>query len=98
MVVAAAIFISTVTDLTVRANDWPRWRGPRLDGVSLETGLLNPWPKDGPPRIWQVDLSGGFSSVAVADGKVFTQTKQGNQEIVLLSGRSNREGTLALRL
>ncbi len=79
-VVTVAIFVSTVP---ARADDWPRWRGPRLDGVSRETGLLNPWPKDGPTRIWQVGLSGGFSSVAVADGKVFTQTKQGNQEIAL---------------
>ncbi len=83
MVVTVAIFISTATDLKVRADDWPRWRGPRLDGVSRETGLLNPWPKDGPTRIWQVGLSGGFSSVAVAAERVFTQTKQGNQEIVL---------------
>ena len=83
MVLTVAVLISTATDLKARADDWPRWRGPRLDGVSRETGLLNAWPQDGPPRIWQVGLGGGFSSVAVVDGKVFTQTKQGNQEIVL---------------
>jgi outer membrane protein assembly factor BamB len=82
-VVAVAVFLIAATGLKAREEDWPRWRGPRLDGVSRETGLLNPWPKDGPSRVWQVTLSGGFSSVAVADGKVFTQTKQGNQEIAL---------------
>ena len=65
------------------AEDWPRWRGPRLDGISRETGLLKEWPKDGPRQLWQVGLAGGFSSVAVADGRVFTQTKEGNQEIVV---------------
>ena len=65
------------------AEDWPHWRGPRLDGISLETGLLKEWPKDGPRRLWQVGLAGGFSSVAVADGRVFTQTKEGTQEVVV---------------
>ena len=65
------------------AQDWPRWRGQHFDGVSRETGLLNPWPKEGPRQIWQVKLSGGFSTVAVADGRLFTQTKEGNHEVVL---------------
>jgi len=67
----------------VKAEDWPCWRGPRLDGISRETGLLKQWPKDGPKQLWQVKLSGGFSSVVVADGKLFTQTKEKNQELVV---------------
>ena len=53
--------------------DWPQWRGPNRDGVSTETGLLQtgrpavpPWP--GRPR----GLGTGFSSVAVAGGRIFT--------------------------
>ena len=65
------------------AEDWPRWRGPRLDGISRETGLLTEWPKSGPRQLWKINLSGGFSTVAVADGRVFTQTKEGNQEVVV---------------
>ncbi len=65
------------------AENWPRWRGPRLDGISRETGLLPAWPKDGPRRLWEIPLSGGFSSVAVVDGKLYTQTKEANQEVVL---------------
>ena len=65
------------------AEDWPRWRGPRQDGISRETSLLKQWPKDGPRQLWQADLSGGFSSVAVADGRVFTQTKDKNEEVVV---------------
>jgi outer membrane protein assembly factor BamB len=67
----------------VKAEDWPCWRGPRLDGISRETGLLKQWPKDGPKQLWQVKLSGGFSSVVVADGKLFTQTREKNQEVVV---------------
>lgn len=66
-----------------RAEDWPCWRGPHHDGISRETGLLKSWPKDGPKKLWRVQLTGGFSSVVVANGRLFTQTKQGNEEIVL---------------
>lgn len=66
-----------------RGDDWPCWRGPQRDGISQETGLLNEWPKDGPRRLWQADLAGGFSSVAVAGGKVIAHTKGDKQEVVL---------------
>jgi outer membrane protein assembly factor BamB len=65
------------------AEDWPCWRGPHGDGVARETGLLKAWPKDGPRRLWKADLAGGFSSAAVADGRVFTQTREKNQEVVV---------------
>jgi outer membrane protein assembly factor BamB len=65
------------------AEDWPCWRGPHHDGISRETGLLTAWPKDGPRRLWKTELSGGFSAVVVADGRLFTQTKEKNQEVVV---------------
>ncbi len=54
-------------------HDWPRWRGPNNDGVSTETGLLKEWPKGGPRIVWVAKGVGrGYSSVAVAGGRVFT--------------------------
>src|SRR5262249_9610139 len=67
----------------VHAEDWPCWRGPQHDGISRETGLLTSWPKDGPKQLWKVALTGGFSSLGVAEHRLFTQTKAGNEEIVL---------------
>ena len=32
-----------------KAYDWPQWQGPNRTAVSSETGLLEDWPKDGPP-------------------------------------------------
>src|SRR5207248_5586005 len=66
-----------------KAEDWPRWRGPRQDGVASEAGLLKSWPAAGPTQLWKAPLYGGFSSVVVADGRLFTQTKEKNKEIVL---------------
>ena len=52
---------------------WPGWRGPNRDGLSTETGLLRAWPATGPALAWKASgLGTGFSSVSVADGRVFT--------------------------
>src|SRR5512133_830090 len=62
-----------ILELNASAADWPQWRGPQRDGISRETGLLKSWPAEGPKVLWKADLGQGFSSFAVADGRVFTQ-------------------------
>ncbi len=53
-------------------SEWPYWLGPNSDGKSLDKGLLKEWPADGPKQLWKVTGIGtGFSSVAVAGGKVY---------------------------
>ena len=51
--------------------NWPEYRGPNGDGISSEK-ISIPWPVNGPKRLWKVNTPGGFSSFAVAEGKVFT--------------------------
>lgn len=59
--------------LSLHADDWPQWRGPDLNGIGRETGLLKKWPKGGPSQLWQTDSVGvGYSSIAVAGGRIFT--------------------------
>jgi outer membrane protein assembly factor BamB len=65
------------------ADDWPCWRGPHHDGISRETGLLPTWPPQGPKVLWRANLTGGYSSVVVAGGRLFTQAKDGNEDLVL---------------
>jgi outer membrane protein assembly factor BamB len=65
------------------AGDWPNWRGPHYDGISRETGLAKTWPAQGPKILWQAELTGGYSSVVVAEGRLFTQSKVKNEETVL---------------
>ena len=56
------------------AGDWPQWRGPNRDGISLDRGLLKEWPKEGPPVAWQVSTVGvGYSFIAVKGGRIYTQ-------------------------
>ena len=67
-------------------GDWSRWRGPNGDGISHETGLLSEWPAAGPPLVWRVKgLGGGYSSVSVAGGKIYTLGNQrGRNQMVCL--------------
>ena len=65
-------------------EDWPQWRGPNRDGISLETGLRQSWPDGGPPLIFRATgLGAGYSTVAVADGRIHTQGMYSGQEWVI---------------
>jgi outer membrane protein assembly factor BamB len=67
------------------AEDWPQWRGPQLNGISRETGLLPQWPEAGPPELWRVPLGGGFSAVSVVGHRAFTMygTAEGEFAVAL---------------
>jgi outer membrane protein assembly factor BamB len=63
----------SLVPLSASADDWSQWRGLQRNGQSAETGLLKTWPAEGPPLAWKVDgLGGGYSSLAITDGKIFT--------------------------
>ena len=55
------------------AGDWPQVRGPQRNGISKETGLLQEWPKDGPPLAWKgTGLGKGMGGIAVSKGRIYT--------------------------
>jgi hypothetical protein len=64
------------------SKDWPQWRGSNRDGVSSETSLLTTWPENGPRKLWEQPVGRGYSSIAVADGRVYTHMQQGGDEVV----------------
>ncbi len=72
--------ISILIASTVQAADWPHWRGPHYDGISREAA-----PKANFSKIaWQKAIGVGFSSMAVAEGRVFAMgcsgQRRGTQE------------------
>jgi outer membrane protein assembly factor BamB len=70
--------------LTTIAAEWPQWRGKNRDGISGETGLLASWPSGGPPVLWKTTgLGQGFSSLAIAGGRVYTQGQRGERQHVV---------------
>jgi outer membrane protein assembly factor BamB len=62
---------------------WPQWLGPRRDGVSPDTGMLASWPTHGPPQLWSISLGPGYSSMAIARGRLVTMTYHGGREFVV---------------
>jgi outer membrane protein assembly factor BamB len=70
--------------LAALGADWPQWRGPDRTGISRETGLLQEWPKAGPPLRWKAsDLGTGYSTPAVVGGRVYLQTTRGKEEFAV---------------
>jgi outer membrane protein assembly factor BamB len=68
--------------LCARADDWARWRGPNLNGISKETGWLQKWPADGPAKLWDGTCGIGYSSFAVAKGRLYTMGNVQEQDSV----------------
>ncbi|MEM9801148.1 MAG: hypothetical protein AAGA20_12545, partial [Planctomycetota bacterium] len=48
---------------------WPQWDGPARTGISTETD----WASEGKEEdLWRVELGLGYSTVSVADGRLYT--------------------------
>ena len=54
----------------VQADDWPRFLGPTGNNVSKEKGILDAFPKSGPPQIFSRRIGTGYSAPSIRDGKV----------------------------
>jgi len=68
------LHLALASTVLAAGKDWPQWRGPNRDGISTETGLLKEWPTNGPPLAWRIQgLGRGMSTVAIANGRIFTQ-------------------------
>ncbi|MGH9314382.1 MAG: PQQ-binding-like beta-propeller repeat protein [Vicinamibacterales bacterium] len=95
--------VTVLAGMALSAAEWPQWRGPRRDGVAAETGLLKTWPSEGPPLAWRASGAGnGYSSFAVAGGRLYTLGAKGPQEFVIAyevaSGKSLWEAPIGPRL
>jgi outer membrane protein assembly factor BamB len=92
---AFVIGSSSITFLTAgsSAADWPQWQGPDRNAISKETGLLQAWPKDGPPLDWKIDkCGGGDGAPSIAAGQIFGMGNRGGDEVVwALSEKDGKE-------
>jgi outer membrane protein assembly factor BamB len=63
------------------AQDWPQWRGPNRDGAARGITLPNKWPK-ALKQLWEVRIGEGCSSPVLAGGRIYTHSRQGEDEVV----------------
>jgi len=59
--------------IVTRATDWPTFRGTDRTAVAPDTDLLETWPDDGPPLVWEGAGAGrGYASLAIAGNRIYT--------------------------
>jgi outer membrane protein assembly factor BamB len=54
------------------AADWPRWRGPKGDGISTETDLDPTALLKGLQILWKATVGLGYSNVVIKDNHLYT--------------------------
>jgi outer membrane protein assembly factor BamB len=82
--VATIVLTLFVVGAAQAVTDWPQWRGPNRDGISKESGLLKQWGTEGPPLVWKITgAGGGYSSFAIAGGRIYTMGLRGTREYVI---------------
>ncbi len=80
-----ALFVAFTSTTASRADNWPQWRGARLDGVSTETGLPAEWnPKTGKNIAWRLALPGPAGATPVVWGDHIFLTSIDGTDLVLL--------------
>src|SRR5688572_5005299 len=68
------VWVCLLMPLTLVAENWPCWRGPRLDGTSAEKNVPIHW-SDSSNVVWKTPLpGGGHASPIVWNDRVFTVT------------------------
>ena len=77
--VSAACFLCIIN--AACAADWPNWRGPNHDGISLEKGWRSQWSGE-PKVLWEADVGLGFSSFVVANGRVLTTGHENEKDTI----------------
>lgn len=71
-------------------GEWPQWRGQGRDARSAETNLLQEWPEGGPPLLWRsAGFGKGYSSLAVAAGRIFTLGDIGEDQFLFAASDEN---------
>lgn len=85
------VVVSTICSLTLQADDWPQWRGPRNDGVSQETNLPTQWSKEKNVS-WRLPMPGSAGSTPVVWGeRVFVTSTSGSDLVLLGVSTSGKE-------
>ena len=58
-----------------QAEDWSQWLGNQRDGIWRETNIIQSFPADGLTPVWRTGIGGGYTSPAVANGRVFVMDR-----------------------
>lgn len=80
--VALGISFTRVYGKEDAGEDWPQFLGPRRNGTSAETGLLEKFSSNGPLIVWSKKIGIGYSAPSVRGNQLVVHHRAGDQEIV----------------
>ena len=66
-----SLLLLALSALTLSAEDWPHFLGPKGNATSSETKLLKTFPKEGPETLWETEIEGGFGGAAIVGNEIF---------------------------
>ncbi len=73
---------SGLSEVSRTGTDWAQFLGPTHDGISTETNLLDMWPVDGPPVVWEKEVGAGYSAPSVMGNRLVLHHRVADEEIV----------------
>jgi outer membrane protein assembly factor BamB len=86
----ACALLLTAFALNVSAADWPDWRGPLRDGISIEKNLPEKWSLTGENLAWKLPYGGRSTPIVIGD-RVCVQNSVGK-------GASQQERVMCLNV
>ena len=78
----ALVALTLSAAVSLHAADWPRFRGPDQSGISKEAGLKAKALEGGAKVLWKASVGTGFSSITVANGRVYTMGNANAEDTV----------------
>src|ERR1035441_3178259 len=63
-------------------EDWPRFLRPHANNISSETGLLDKWPTNGLPLVWEKRIGSGYSAPSGFKQRLILHHRLADEEIV----------------
>src|SRR5262249_45061375 len=73
--------IVACTPSAAGGEDWRELGGPRRDGIWREPGIVDRLPAAGPKVLWRVRVDPGYSSPAIAGGRVYVTDRQETKKV-----------------
>lgn len=87
---------SAMADETSGTSDWPQWGGANRD-FKVPAMELENWPAEGLEPRWQKPIGEGYSGIAAVGDRIYTQYREGDEEIVMALNPADGETVWAHR-
>jgi len=88
----AILLCLLLTITSLRASDWPQWRGPERNGHVPPDAPVPTTLASEPKVLWRLNIGGGFSSPVIQNGKlVYLDAQDGKEVAHLLDAKTGKE-------